>query len=132
MISVTSMTSPNALRWTIMSYLNKAPSVYLGIIQSVLDLTSAEMDLDIWTKQGSNTPSLNTVQMLALDIFAHWLVLLTLLDGVWWIGGIGQWELGQIVSFMKAQVLFPRIVAAGEKWWPESMYIVNLELVPTV
>jgi hypothetical protein len=53
-----------------------------------------------------------------------------LLDGVWWIGGIGRWELGQIVSLMKTQELPNQPADTKETWWPESMYLVNMELMP--
>ncbi|OJJ32906.1 hypothetical protein ASPWEDRAFT_174336 [Aspergillus wentii DTO 134E9] len=107
MISVTSMESPQALRRIIMSFLNKAPAEYLSLVQSVLDAPSEEECLD-------------ATNFLAMDIFAHWLVLVMLLDGVWWIGDIGQWELGQVVAFMKSRT--------GERWWPGSMYLVKREL----
>ncbi|KAM7217342.1 hypothetical protein V8F06_007285 [Rhypophila decipiens] len=38
---------------------------------------------------------------LALEIFSHWLVLMILVDNVWWIGDLGAWELGRIVDFRK-------------------------------
>lgn len=63
-----------------------------------------------------------------MDILAHWLVLVMLLDGVWWIGDIGQWELGQVVSAMKNQELFHQVRDDNERWWPQSMYMVNIEL----
>jgi hypothetical protein len=136
MISVTSMQAPIALRRTIMSFLNAAQSEYLGIIQSILDLPIAEaspfengmardaLNIDI--------PPLNATQLLAMDIFAHWLVLVMLLDGVWWIGGIGEWELGQVVSLMKTQELFHQVRDDTETWWPQSMYMVKLELGSSV
>jgi hypothetical protein len=132
MISVTSMKAPRALRRTIMSFLNEAPSEYLNIIQSILDLSSAELS-PVGHGMGQDSPkieipSLDATQLLAMDILAHWLVLVMLLDGVWWIGDIGQWELGQVVSAMKNQELFHQVRDDNERWWPQSMYMVNLEL----
>ncbi|KAF3398108.1 hypothetical protein F1880_006361 [Penicillium rolfsii] len=136
MISVTSMRMPIALRRTIMSFLNEAPSDYLGIIQSILDLPIPEAspteNETIWDSPYDNIPLLNATQLLAMDIFAHWLVLVMLLDGVWWIGGIGQWELGQVVSLMKTQEFFHQVRDDTETWWPQSMYMVKLELGSTV
>ncbi|OOQ83462.1 C6 transcription factor [Penicillium brasilianum] len=136
MISVTSMKAPRALRRTVMSFLNKAPSEYLNIIQSVLDLPITEAST---TENGIvrdspkiEIPPLDATQLLAMDIFAHWLVLVMLLDGVWWIGGIGQWELGQVVSLMKTQEFFHQVRDDKETWWPQSMYMVKLELGPSV
>ncbi|KAF9884559.1 hypothetical protein FE257_001504 [Aspergillus nanangensis] len=130
MISVTSMESPQALRRIIMSFLNKAPAEYLSLVQSVLDSPPVNARAEKWMSRdspGSDVPPLNPIHLLALDIFAHWLVLLMLLDGVWWIGDIGQWELGQIISLMKTQNL-PCQSDTGETWWPESMYLVKREL----
>lgn len=135
MLSVTSITSPKALRRTVMSFLNKAPAEYLNLVQSVLDSSSVEAYTGDWVARGSPTsemPPLDATHLLAMDIFAHWLVLVMLLDGVWWIGGIGQWELGQIVSLMKTQDLLHQSSDTGETWWPESMYLVNLELMPNI
>ena len=135
MISVTSIQSPRVLRRIIMSFLNKAPAEFLSLVQSVLDSPSVEARAERWMTQdspGSEEPSLSATHLLALDIFAHWLVLLMLLDGVWWIGDIGQWELGQIVSLMKTQDLMGRLAGTGETWWPESMYLVKREIAPNI
>jgi hypothetical protein len=67
-----------------------------------------------------------------MDIFAHWLVLVMLLDGVWWISDIGEWELGQVVSLVKTQDLPSQSADTGETWWPETMYLVKRELTPSV
>ena len=125
MVRVTSMTSPTALRRIIMSFLNQAPVGYLNLVQAVLDLPCS-------TEAGSprfdEAPPLSLTHLLAMDIFAHWLVLVMLLDGVWWIGGIGQWELGQVISLIKAQIWLDQSADTGETWWPESMYLVKREL----
>ncbi|KAJ5359574.1 C6 transcription factor [Penicillium cataractarum] len=132
MISVTSMKAPKALRRTIMSFLNEAPSEYLNIIQSILDLpiteTSPAENGIVRDSPKIEIPPLDATQLLAMDIFAHWLVLVMLLDGVWWIGDIGQWELGQVVSLMKTQEFFHQVMDDKETWWPQSMYMVKLEL----
>ncbi|KAL5356415.1 hypothetical protein BJX96DRAFT_162461 [Aspergillus floccosus] len=131
MISVTSMESPRVLRRIIMSFLNKATAEYLSLVQSVLDAPSAEARAQDWMTQDSartGVPSLSETHHLAMDIFAHWLVLVMLLDGVWWIGDTGEWELGQIVSLMKAWKSLSQSADIGETWWPESMYLVKREL----
>lgn len=132
MISVTSMKAPRALRRTIMSFLNEAPSGFLNIVQSILDLppthtstTHGQMGRDSLRIE---IPPLYATQLLAMDIFGHWLVLVMLLDGVWWIGDIGKWELGQVVSLMKAQNYFRSLGDDKATWWPQSMYMIKLEL----
>ncbi|KAJ5996708.1 hypothetical protein N7522_008368 [Penicillium canescens] len=134
MVSVTSMKSPKALRRIIMSFLNKAPAKFLSLVQSMLDSTFAEAGAeDMMTPDSSNTdPLLNLTRLLAIDIFAHWLVLVMLLDGVWWIGSIGQWELGQVIALMKTQGSLHQLIDTRETWWPETMHRVKLELTPDI
>jgi hypothetical protein len=135
MISVTSMESPQVLRRIIMSFLNKAPAEYLNLVLSVLDSPSEEARAENWMTRdspGTEVPLLNATHLLAMDIFAHWLVLVMLLDGVWWISDIGEWELGQVVSLMKTQDLPSQSADTGETWWPETMYLVKRELTPSV
>jgi hypothetical protein len=72
---------------------------------------------------------------LALEIFAHWLVLVMLLDNVWWIGGIGAWELGRVVALKREGrsrpglnppcCYFGNMTETTERegdWWPEGMW----------
>ncbi|RAK97290.1 Zn(II)2Cys6 transcription factor [Aspergillus ibericus CBS 121593] len=126
MISVTSMESPRVLRRIIMSFLNQAPTEFLNLVQSVLDCPAEGRT------QGSAATGrlpLTAMHVLAMDIFAHWLVLVMLLDGVWWIRNIGEWELGQVISLMKTQNVLCQL-GGVEMWWPERMYLAKQELVP--
>ncbi|GLA75758.1 hypothetical protein AtubIFM55763_007313 [Aspergillus tubingensis] len=134
MISVTSMESSLVLRRIIMSFLNKAPTEFLNIVQSVLDSPSAKARKEN-TKlpMSSGTKALLTltpIHVLTMDIFAHWLVLVMLLDGVWWIRDIGQWELSRVISMMKTHNVISQLADTNERWWPESMYLVKRELTP--
>ncbi|KAJ5525348.1 hypothetical protein N7494_011998, partial [Penicillium frequentans] len=131
MASVTSMKSPKALRRTIMSFLNKAPAKFLNIVQSMLDSSFAEAGIENMMAPNSSEPQiplLDSTRLLIMDIFAHWLVLVMLLDGVWWIGGIGQWELGRVIALIKPRVSLHQPIDTRETWWPESMHCVKLEL----
>lgn len=137
MISVTSMECPQVLRRIIMSYLNKVPAEYLNLVQSVLDSPYVEHRAANWTTRdsespGTEVPLLSATHLLAMDIFAHWLVLVMLLDGVWWIGDIGEWELSQIMPLIKAQNPLGQSGDTGETWWPETMYMVKRELAPSI
>ncbi|KAJ5748234.1 C6 transcription factor [Penicillium nucicola] len=135
MASVTSMRSPTALRRTIMSFLNKVPGEFLTLVQSILDSSFSEDGKEpIMTPNSPSTKDLflNTTRLLALDIFAHWLVLVMLLDGVWWIGDIGQWELGQVITLMKTHGSLQQSTDTRETWWPESMHCVKLELASNI
>jgi hypothetical protein len=114
-----------------MSFLNKAPTSFLNLVQSMLDSKLAEAsseDVMALDSPESSISSLDPTRLLAMDIFAHWLVLVMLLDGVWWIGGIGQWELGQAIALMKSQDSCHQATDRRETWWPESMHSVKLEL----
>ncbi|KAF4251701.1 hypothetical protein CNMCM8980_005570 [Aspergillus fumigatiaffinis] len=105
-----------------------------GADEIVLDSPSAEARAENWMTRdspGTEVPLLNATHLLAMDIFAHWLVLVMLLDGVWWISDIGEWELGQVVSLMKTQDLPSQSADTGETWWPETMYLVKRELTPS-
>ncbi|KAJ5650415.1 uncharacterized protein N7484_004138 [Penicillium longicatenatum] len=114
-----------------MSFLNKAPANFLNLVQSVLDSSSMEAGAEnMMTPDSPETENslLKSMRLLTMDIFAHWLVLVMLLDGVWWIGGIGQWELGRVIALMKPQVSLHQPIDTRETWWPESMHCVKLEL----
>jgi hypothetical protein len=121
---VTSATPSKLWRRTIMAFLNRVPFDYLRLVQSALDympVAGKQTDSNSFDK----AVPLGAAQRLAMDIFAHWLVLVMLLDGVWWIGSIGQWELGRMISFAEAQWWITEPTETGEAWWPESMYAVQ-------
>lgn len=127
---VTSATNPGPLRRTITAFLNRVPAEYLNMIQSMLN------EIPVQVGEEGQVPwaihpdllQLDETHQLAMNIFAHWLVLVLLLDGVWWIGGIGAWELRRVVSFMKGCGPPDGPNGTGQDWWPESMYNVAKEL----
>lgn len=122
--SVTSATPSKLLRRTIMAFVNHVPIEYLQLVQSALDYMPVAVKQSDSNSIDQIVP-LSAAQRLAMNIFAHWLVLVMLLDGVWWIGGIGQWELGRILSFAETQGWAPESTEANGTWWPESMYAVQ-------
>lgn len=118
----------NPYRRTISSFLNRVPAAYVELVQTALDhmppggtwSQAFAGGGDIWT---------SAAQRLAVDIFAHWLVLEMLLDGVWWIRETGSWELGRAVAFMRGGGGLEEIDEDGEDaWWPGSMYKIRTEL----
>lgn len=125
--SATQSSQSKPLRRTIMAFLNRVPLEYLHLVQSTLDYIPVDVDQDNSTSWDDCMP-LTPGHQLAMDVFAHWLILVMLLDGVWWIGGIGEWELGRVLSFVEAQGLSSSFTESGERWWPESMYNVKMEL----
>ncbi|KAH6607036.1 hypothetical protein Trco_003349 [Trichoderma cornu-damae] len=121
---VTSAKPSKLWRRTIMAFVNRVPLEYLQLVQSALDYMPLAAKQPASNSLGKILP-LGAAQHLAINIFAHWLVLVMLLDGVWWIGRIGQWELGRILSFAEAEYWIPESAGTGEAWWPESMYAVQ-------
>jgi hypothetical protein len=91
-------------------------------------LNMDHLSLDMGLGMNMNIPAEPSIaHQLALDIFAHWLVLVILLDGVWWIGMTGQYELGRVVGFRRREGWRMRLWGSGddEDWWPGSMYEVS-------
>lgn len=122
---VTSSEPSKPLRRTVTAFLNLVPMNFITTVQLMLDQIPGDL-----SKQ-SLDDSANTYfppcpkNQLALEIFAHWLVLVMLLDGVWWIGDTGDWELRRIISFMEHRKW---LADAEESWWPKTMYNIRRDL----
>jgi hypothetical protein len=120
--SITSMVPSPLPRRFIMAFIHKVPTKFLNLVEEMLGLIQTHTpDSD----QISWPPELSIAHQLAVDIFAHWLVLVVLLDDVWWIGDIGAWELGQIVSFKKDAQWPMCLWNRDADWWPESMFEIS-------
>ncbi|KAK3684324.1 putative C6 transcription factor [Podospora appendiculata] len=122
--SITSMIPSRLPRRVIMAFVHKVPVRYLNMIEHMLSLIqTVSSDSDM----GSITPApdLSLARQLALDIFAHWLVLVVLLDNVWWIGCVGAWELQRVVRFRQDARWSGVMWNRDEDWWPESMFEVS-------
>lgn len=121
--------SSNPYRRTISSFLNRVPEAYVQLVQTTLDAIPPS---DTGSEAGLTgiIPGQGVAHHLAVDIFAHWLVLELLLDGVWWIGETGSWELGRAVTFTRRSGWLEKMVEDGESaWWPESMYKIRTEVM---
>lgn len=115
------------LRRTVNAFTNRVPTAYLHMVQATLEHIPVHKSQAATPKTGD--AGYGPVHRLAMDIFAHWLVLVLLLDGVWWIGGIGAWELGGVVAYMREGGSVGRgDEEESEAWWPESMYKIRVEL----
>lgn len=113
------------LRRTITAFLNRVDAGFLGLVQETLERMAVPNVAATGHDPGPESGI--AVSRCAMDIFAHWLVLVCLLDGVWWIGDIGRWELGRVVRYMER----PDFWEGGEEkeaWWPASMYAIRIEL----
>lgn len=121
--SITSMVPSPLPRRFIMAFIHKVPTKFLNLVEEMLSLiqtSTPDSNQVSWA-----TPDFSTAHQLAVDIFAHWLVLVVLLDNVWWIGDIGAWELGQIVSFKKDAQRPMCLWNRDADWWPESMFEIS-------
>jgi hypothetical protein len=125
------VTHSRPLRRIIMSFLNQVSTEYFELVQAALGFVSATTDPSedaFWDGTNWQSPALDAPHWLALNIFAHWLVLVMLLDGVWWIGGVGTWELERVVKIMRSTSCSGLPAELDNGWWPESMYRVGKEL----
>ncbi|KAJ4417677.1 hypothetical protein N0V82_006038 [Gnomoniopsis sp. IMI 355080] len=111
------------LRRKITAFLNRVDANFLSLVQEMLErMTYPELE-----ETGPDPEDESAASRCAMDIFAHWLVLMCLLDGVWWIGDIGMWELGRVANYVKG--LYGGEVGPNTKtWWPASMYAIRTEL----
>lgn len=114
------------MRRKITSFLNRVDTEYLSLVQEMLErMGSPEAGETV----GSGCSEEESAESrCAMDIFAHWLVLMCLLDGVWWIGVIGMWELGRVVKYMEGSEVPKFGQEKEEPWWPASMYKIRFEL----
>ncbi|KAJ5164259.1 Protein of unknown function DUF3468 [Penicillium coprophilum] len=126
---ITSMIPSRLPRRFIMAFVHEAPTKYLNLVEDTIGLVQNgapgpdDHGITSPLKAMNQEPSL--AQQLAVDIFSHWLVLVMLLDKVWWIGGIGAWELGRLISFRQNTRLHMSLWKIGEDWWPESMFEIS-------
>lgn len=123
---VTSATPSKLWRRRIMAFLNQVPFEFLHLVQLALDCMPVEEN-QVLSRSADEPLPLEAAHKPAMDIFAHWLVLVMLLDGVWWIGDVGHWELGRIIRFIATQDFVLDLVE-GETWWPETMYAIKSTL----
>lgn len=95
-----------SVRAHVLSFVHRAPAAYIDFIIHNLQGTSH-----------ASSSTIDDTQVIAGDIFAHWLVYLMLLDGVWWIGDIGVWELEGLSACMCASGY-----REEDDWWPANMF----------
>lgn len=127
--SITSMVPSKLPRRFIMAFVHKAPTRYLELVEEMMGFVLNETGVE--SCLGSQEPldlEPDLTHQLAMEIFAHWLVLVLLLDDVWWIGGIGAWELKQIMT-LKRDAPWRSLLWHNEgNWWPESMLEISKQL----
>lgn len=105
-------------RRIIMAFLYRVPQQFVNTVRVILDAFP------------TGPVSLCPAETLCVDIFAHWLCFTLLLDGVWFIGDIGLWELDRIVAMVDAGRLDLSYggVNGGGDWWPRGVYRIAVEV----
>lgn len=139
--SISSMIPSQVPRRVIMSLVHKVPTAFLNLVEDVINnlvtpaasaaaaAVAGPVAAAAGTAEGRPTPEQpSPAHQLALEIFAHWLVLIMLLDDVWWIGGIGAWELARFVSVRGYPGWEACLWNWERDWWPESMLEVSHQL----
>ncbi|KAK6064126.1 hypothetical protein SCUP234_13131 [Seiridium cupressi] len=118
---VTCKTQHKPLRRTIMSFIHRLPARFLDLVHEAMDLHNPSM------QHTEVDPATVKLHKLVVGIFAHWLVLVMLLDGVWWIGDIGAWELKRAISTARDLSQLDGTDTEAN-WWPQSMYNIKEEM----
>ncbi len=135
-----------------LSFFVETPQAYLDLVlplldkrlegpspqsQSPADDSSLTTDLSLGLRLGSE---LSIEQVLALDIYAHWSVLMFLVsEESWWIGNLPDITLSGMVNRYGDDFVrrwFPSTSGLGngsgigdeEQWWPGSMLSVAREI----
>jgi len=141
--------STMGLMRVILSFISRTPPAYTDILMTVLEAIpmtatgSRPAESQDYMDDISQDRGFYTVeQAVAMEIYAHWLGFVTLLDEVWWVGDLAAEELGRVVGDMKARNLWFNTLMDGEAqlgagglpahdergWWPESMHRMAVEL----
>lgn len=102
---------------------------YAQVPQEYLDLVLPLLDQRLHKPRSAGsydfTPDLTPKQALALDIYAHWSVLMFLVqDESWWIGNLPMITLEGMLNKYGDQFVsrhWPEEVYEAEVWWPGSM-----------
>jgi hypothetical protein len=100
------------LRRTVTAFVTKAPPEFWALIGRALGQGDEQAESQEWSPE---------LLALALDICAHWLVLMVLSDNVWWLEGVAIWELQRLFSCVDGWDVFTHYRGANEEWWPETM-----------
>ncbi|KAK4244770.1 hypothetical protein C7999DRAFT_16981 [Corynascus novoguineensis] len=137
--SISSMIPSKLPRRVIMSLVHRVPTAFLNLIEDMINLidNAAAATAAAAPAPPPPPPPLpppppmpepSLAHQLAVDIFANWLVLVILLDDVWWIGGIGAWELARFVSVRHCPGWEMCLWNRDRDWWPESMLEISRQL----
>jgi hypothetical protein len=112
-----------------LSFLVQVPQSYLDLVLPLLD---QRLESPASPPSGEMSAELTREQALALDIYAHWSVLMFLVeDESWWIGKLPVVTLSGMVNRYGDDFvanLWPECGHGQEQWWPGSMLKILREI----
>jgi hypothetical protein len=115
----------NSLTRYFLTFLVQVPQAYLDLVLPLLDQRQEY-------PSGEAPADLTKEQALALDIYAHWSVLMFLVeDESWWIGQLPVVTLTGMLNKYGDDFVFklwPELSRGNEKWWPGSMLTILKEI----
>jgi len=95
-----------------LAFFSGASKAYVNLLLPLLDPRTTSVD---------NDPELTTGEVLALDVYAHWLVLMLLVENeAWWVGDFPFFALQGLIT-RYGQARFSSTSSIQEQWWPASM-----------
>ncbi|KAK6439291.1 hypothetical protein LTR95_004509 [Oleoguttula sp. CCFEE 5521] len=109
------------IRFLIQNFVHRVPTKFLQMVDRELGGVSSNEAIHADSEPGGLITGTCAATHLALDIFAHWLVLLLLLDEVWWYGPIGEYELEQAITRLRKGRECTQKERRQTAYWPESM-----------
>jgi transcription factor-like protein len=112
-----------------LSFLVSVPQAYLDLVLPLLD---QRLENPIGPTLDDTSVELTMEQALALDIYAHWSVLIILLEKeAWYIGDLPVVTLGGMINRYGdnfVSKLWPENGTGQEFWWPRSMLNIFREI----
>jgi len=97
-----------------------APEAYLDLLFPLLDQRTKSV-----AGVSSDNYTLSSAEITALDIYAHWLVLMFLLeDEAWWSGEFPILALQGLIQNYGDEFVY----GLHEQWWPGSMLEIMIQL----
>jgi hypothetical protein len=121
--------STESLTKYFLTFLVQTPQEYLDLTLPLLD---QRLENPIDTPLGDSAVELTREQSLALDIYAHWSVLMFLVeDESWWIGNLPIVTLTGMLNRYGDDFVIrsqPECGLGKEQWWPGSMLNILREI----
>ncbi|KAL9114739.1 MAG: hypothetical protein Q9227_001418 [Pyrenula ochraceoflavens] len=122
-------TPAGSLTRFLLSFLFETPQAYIDLVLPLLD---QRLESPAGTMSDGPSVELAMDQALALDIYAHWSVLMFLAEEEsWWIGNLPFVTLSGMVNRYGDDFvtrLWPETCAGQEQWWPVCMLNILREI----